>query len=202
MNKIEHFILPEHTNKLYTNEAISSIALTKLVAEKINELVDIYNKFNDDDLAWKHEQEGRIRNGVLFMKDNLINSLHDLLELLKHEGFFEKNIEQYTHELELRLNNLITSGSVDGELLDIRTGADANIYPTAGEAIREQFNKLLTYIKSNNEYKNYLLKFETENYFGRISYFANNIFKYVDGFLYESVNEDLIKLSNNYHVVS
>lgn len=34
--KIEHFMLLEHTNGLYKNEAISSIELTKNVADKTN----------------------------------------------------------------------------------------------------------------------------------------------------------------------
>ena len=36
MNKLEHFILPEQTNQLYEKEAVSSISLTRDVAEKIN----------------------------------------------------------------------------------------------------------------------------------------------------------------------
>ena len=36
MNEISHFMLPEHTNNLYKNEAISSIELTKTVADKTN----------------------------------------------------------------------------------------------------------------------------------------------------------------------
>ena len=70
MNKIEHFMLPENTNNLYKNEAISSIALTKDVAEKINELVDAYNQFSNDDMLWKQEQDGKIRKAVLFMKSS------------------------------------------------------------------------------------------------------------------------------------
>lgn len=29
MKEIKHYVLPEHTNELYKNEAISSIVLTK-----------------------------------------------------------------------------------------------------------------------------------------------------------------------------
>ena len=56
MDKITHFMLPENTNTLYKKEARSSIALTKEVADKINEIVDVLNKFSNDDLAWKQEQ--------------------------------------------------------------------------------------------------------------------------------------------------
>ena len=94
MNKIKHFMLPEHTNKLYTKEAISSISLTRDVAAKINEIIDALNKMEDTDLLWKHEQEGRIEKGVLFMKDNLLNSLHDLLELFKDSGEIESIVTE------------------------------------------------------------------------------------------------------------
>lgn len=81
MKEIKHFMLPEHTNNLYKEEAISSISLTREVADKINEIVDELNESSKIDLEWKQEQEGIIRKGVLYMKDNLLNTLHDLLEL-------------------------------------------------------------------------------------------------------------------------
>lgn len=81
MNKIEKFNLPEHTNSLYKDEAISSIGLTHEIAGKINELITAFNSLSEEDLKWKQTQEGTIRKGVLFMKDNLINSLSELLKL-------------------------------------------------------------------------------------------------------------------------
>lgn len=100
MNKIEHFMLPEHTNTLYEKEAISSIELTKEVADKLNEIIDSLNGFGADDLAWKQEQEGIIRKGVLYMKDNLINSLHDLLKLYDSGTLKKYVLETYGKELE------------------------------------------------------------------------------------------------------
>ena len=79
MKEIKHFVLPEHTNQLYKNEAISSISLTKEVASKINELVDAYNLLNKSNLAKIQEQDGKIRKGIIYMKDNLLNTLYDLL---------------------------------------------------------------------------------------------------------------------------
>lgn len=93
MKKIEHFMLPEHTNQLYKKEAASSLALTRDVADKINELIDAYNHFSSDDLEWKLEQEGRIRKGVLFMKDNLLNSIHDLFTLMSNTGELQSIID-------------------------------------------------------------------------------------------------------------
>lgn len=86
MNKLDHFLLPENTNQLYKNEAISSIWLTKEVAVKINELVDAYNEVAACNLEKHQELEGYIRKGVIFMKDNLVNSLHDLFKLLYDSG--------------------------------------------------------------------------------------------------------------------
>ena len=88
MKKIKHFMLAEHTNQLYKKEAASSIALTRDVADKINELVDAYNKLAEGNLAKEQEQDGRIRKAVLYMKDNLLNSLHDLFETLHKSGAF------------------------------------------------------------------------------------------------------------------
>lgn len=81
MKEIKHYVLPQHTNGLYKNEAISSISLTKEVASKINELVDAYNELNKTNLAKIQEQDGKIRKGILYMKDNLINTITDLLEM-------------------------------------------------------------------------------------------------------------------------
>ena len=86
VKKIEHYVLPEHTNKLYVDEAISSINLTKDVADKINEIVDTLNGISEWNLTKHQEQDGAIRKGIIYMKDNLLNSLHDLLELYKQDG--------------------------------------------------------------------------------------------------------------------
>lgn len=152
--KIENFMLPEHTNKLYKNEAISSIALTKEVAEKINEIINTLNEFSNDDLIWKQEQEGRIRKGVVYMKDNLLNSLNDLMVQLRDSGFIDDRIEYHFKTikndfnlLDGRLENLLGSiieGSttLDAELIDIRTDVNGRKYNNAGESVREQLTML------------------------------------------------------------
>lgn len=149
MKKLKHFLLPENTNQLYTREAISSISLTREVADKINELVDAYNKFAKEDLLWKHEEEGRIRKGILYMKDNLVNTLNDLMIVLKEEGFIDKRIEENIGDIVERLDNVlgsVTQGTttMDAEIIDMRLGVDRKTYVNAGTAIRQSFMKVLS----------------------------------------------------------
>lgn len=99
MDKIKNFLLPGNTNQLYKNEAISSIVLTRAVADKINEIVDALNKIAEDDLVWKQAQEGKIRKGVLYMKDNLVNSLYNLLKIYDHGTIKEAMLDAYGTEL-------------------------------------------------------------------------------------------------------
>ena len=148
-------MLPENTNQLYTKEAISSISLTREVADKINELVDAYNKFANDDMLWKHEEEGRIRKGILYMKDNLVNSLEDLLDTLKKDGFIDERIKDYMEELnkqadELtsRLDAIISEVTVDSEVIDIRVDVAGKTHPTAGSQVRK-IESLLNGVMAN-----------------------------------------------------
>ena len=147
MNKIEHFNLPEHTNTLYQKEAMSSISLTRDVADKINELVDAYNQLSTLDLQWKQEQEGTIRKAVVYIKDNLINTLHELVEILENDGYFKSTIQRYTVSLEKQIDNLLHGVTVDSELIDVRYGADGTIYDTAGNSVRGQFQSIINTIE-------------------------------------------------------
>lgn len=100
MEKIKHYNLPEHTNSLYKNEAISSIGLTREIADKINELVDAYNTFSEEDLKWKQTQEGTIRKGIIYMKDNLLNTLHDMLKAYENNSIKDSILHFYGEELD------------------------------------------------------------------------------------------------------
>ena len=62
MNTIKHFLLPENTNDLYKKEARSSIALTKEVADKINEIVIIDGKYH---LREKPKKKVPLKNKIM-----------------------------------------------------------------------------------------------------------------------------------------
>lgn len=143
MEQIKHYVLPEHTNKLYKEEAISSIGLTRTIAGKINELIDAYNELSRIDLEWKQTQEGTIRKGVLFMKDNLLNSLNDLMDALLESGFIDTRVREQTAALSARLDNVLSGSlSSDAEIIDARVGDDGTTYKTIGTAIRSQLHHI------------------------------------------------------------
>lgn len=153
MKDITHFNLPEHTNTLYQKEAISSISLTRDVADKINELVDAYNELSKTDLQWKQTQEGTIRKGVLYMKDNLVNTLNDLMIMLKDSGFIDKRIEYHIDVLRERVDNLLGkvvegSTTMDAEIIDARVDEKGNALVNIGTLIRK-IDRLVNGLISN-----------------------------------------------------
>lgn len=123
---IKHFLLPEQTNQLYKKEAISSISLTKEVADKINELVDAFNNIIKYDLEKIHEQDGKINKAILYMKDELVNAIQDLLDI-KGEGLIENYTKLYLGYLQAQLNNLLND-SIESTIYkhDIKFSLDSN----------------------------------------------------------------------------
>lgn len=99
MKKIEHYILPENVNGLYKQEASTAISLTRDVAVKINEIIDFVNSFEGQHLAKDQEQDGRINKAILYMKDNLVNTLNDLLKIYDNNTIKNAMLEAYGAEL-------------------------------------------------------------------------------------------------------
>lgn len=162
MKRIENFMLPEHTNKLYKNEAISSISLTKDVADKINEIINSLNEFSKLDTEWKQEQDGRTRKAVIYMKDNLLNSLNDLMEQLRDSGFIDDRIEYHCDNLKARLDTAISGMTVDSELIDLRLDVNNVIHSSAGNSIREFAKSII-----NNPFNNVIgLQFYKKSFNG------------------------------------
>lgn len=94
MKQIDNYMLPRISEFLYENEAISSIALTKEIANKINELVDAYNNLSRERLSKYLEQDGKINKAVIFMKDNLANTLHEMFTTLNNAGDVQKILDE------------------------------------------------------------------------------------------------------------
>ncbi len=141
MEKIKNYVLPEHTNTLYEKEASSSIGLTRDIAAKINELINAYNELSEMDLKWKQTQEGTIRKGVIYMKDNLINSLEQLMDMLLKNGFIDGRIDEQTKALNASLAQLVGklkegSTTMDAEIIDARVDESGKVHNSLGEAIR------------------------------------------------------------------
>ena len=107
MEQIKHYILPDVTEDLHINEAKSSIALTKEVANKINELVDAYNELNATRYDILNDHAQTIRQGVVYMKDNLANTIADLFNTMNNAGEIQRILDSiFTSEYVDSLNAL------------------------------------------------------------------------------------------------
>lgn len=129
MKNLENYVLPEHTNNLYSEEASSSIALARDVAAKINELVDAYNSLASEDIAWKQTQEGKIRKGILYMKDNLIDTLRHLLNMYDNDLVKNMVLEEINKLTSLQIVTPQMFGAVGDGIVDdgdaIQAAADS-----------------------------------------------------------------------------
>lgn len=103
MNKIKHYMIPEHVNELFKNEAISSISLTREMGEKLNEVIDMVNEYKTLRDNKYQEQDGKIDKAIVYLKHNLKNTLMDLFEIMKYNG-----------EIEDLINKIL----IDGKLFD------------------------------------------------------------------------------------
>lgn len=109
MKKLTNYLLPIQTKDLYAKESVSSISLAHDVADKINEIVTYLNTHEDLTAEKILEQDGKIRKGIIYMKDNLANTINDLLELMKSNGELDSIINDSLREEMGRLNELVTN---------------------------------------------------------------------------------------------
>lgn len=95
------------------------------------------SKFNIDDkeLIVKDSEARNIANTASTNATNALNRVSEYKELLLYK----------TNELNRRISTIIADGQQtkgNTELIDIRTGADGKVYPTAGDAVRVQIGAL------------------------------------------------------------
>jgi len=102
MNKIKHYMIPEHINELFKNEAVSSISLVREMGERLNEVIDMVNEYKTMRDNKYQEQDGKIDKTIIYLKHNLKNTLMDLLEIMKYNG-----------EIDEIINKIITESIVD-----------------------------------------------------------------------------------------
>lgn len=152
VKEIRPFMLPENLNNLYKKEASSTIALARNVAVKLNEIIEAFNNLAKEKWEKIQEQDGTIRKAVVYMKDNLLNTINILLNS-KGEEMMDNAVKEYLGNLQndinylsSRLNNLlgsITEGSttMDAEIIDARTTYDGSVQYNIGDAIRSQIGK-------------------------------------------------------------
>lgn len=116
MKKLTNYLLPIQTKDLYAKEAVSSISLAHDVADKINEIVNYLNTHEDLTNEKILEQDGKIRKGIIYMKDNLANTIHELLELMKSNGEVKEIVESSILNRTLENGNVLDYGAVgDGK---------------------------------------------------------------------------------------
>ena len=134
MDKITKFTLPLETEDLHTREAKSSISLTKEVASKINELVDAYNHLNTTRYDILNDHEQTIRQGIVYMKDNLANTIAELFTKMNNAGEIQSILDSIfttTHidslnKLKEQSNNVLNYGAIgDGSHDDTKAIQDA-----------------------------------------------------------------------------
>ena len=109
-----------------------------------------------------YSDEGDIKTQIMYLRipeapyrDDAIKSENEVGVLIEAEAYVRQILDvkerledlataEELAALKSRVDNIVAaSGSTDGnsELQDIRAGADGVTYPTAGEAVREQFNQ-------------------------------------------------------------
>ena len=76
---------------IYKREASSTIALAREVGNKLNELIEAFNNLAKEKWEKIQEQDGTIRKAVVYMKDNLLNTI-DILLNSKGEEMIETSL--------------------------------------------------------------------------------------------------------------
>lgn len=137
--KINHYSMANPAS-VYDEEALTALELAGRTAGKVNECVDKFNTLEKDTNEHLAKQDREIPVKVE-------NAVQDHID----NGEFDHAIDEYAGELTNRVNNIVASaGDGNTEIVDIRLGADAKTYSTAGEAVRAQIVELSEGMRKEN----------------------------------------------------
>lgn len=142
LNPLNHHYAIEHQATVYDEEAMTALELAGKTTGKVNETVEAFNKLEAETKAKLTEQDDRLTS----MEDIQIPStVKDEVDGHIASGDFDRAINKYASNLEARMDNMlgamvVGSTTGDAELIDMRTGANNYNYPSAGTAVRSQFN--------------------------------------------------------------
>lgn len=106
-------MIPEQVNEMYKKEAMSSMALARNVGTKLNELIDAVNEFQSARDNKYLEQDGKIQKAIIYMKNNLKNTINDLLQIMRQNGELGE----------------VVADSIFGEFNNIKNATDDLIHP-------------------------------------------------------------------------
>lgn len=143
IDKIGHYSLTTPAS-IYDEEALTSIELAARTAGKVNELTDAFNELEDVTDKALDEQDNEIER---LKHEEIPAEVDKAVNEHIESGDFDEQIEKHIGNLRERVDNLVEglpegSTTMDAEVVDIRVGANGLTYPSAGDAVREQFKKL------------------------------------------------------------
>ena len=181
VKELSHYSMENHPT-VYDEEALTALQLAARTASKVNECIaevnNIPKKVADD--VKSHITGGTFDKQIDEHTETLTNSIENSARQLSET---EKNL---TARLNTLLGQVVPGGtSMDAEVIDSRTGADGTMYPSAGEAIRDQ---------SRMAFSSSGVRVSTTNYASVMNNAGNapmNRFVFIDGAITEDMVADL-----------
>lgn len=184
MKKLTNYLLPTQTKDLYAKESVSSISLAHDVADKINEIVDYLNEHDDLTAEKILEQDGKIRKGIIYMKDNLANTIYELLELMKSNGEVDNIIYQLLSD---KVNEIKPT-----QKRLFRALLGNNVYIPNTEYKYDNYNKYLNQALKT-KFDDIILVFHIEN-LKQVSEDISLMRRFRDELIKNNINCDTIKI--------
>lgn len=141
INPLNHHYAMENPASVYDEEAMTALELAGRTTAKVNEVVKSQNQLKEETEAHLAQQDQAITK---MNNETMPANVTEEVQRKIDSGEFTEEIDRYAGNLEARVDNLlgrVTEGSttMDAEVIDMRTGNNNQVYPSAGTAIRGQF---------------------------------------------------------------